>query len=429
MNERGSARRPLWHPQTQMSAVEDDRLTIVSGSGSHVVTDTGLALLDLPAGLWHANIGHSRREMAAVAAAQMRRLETYHLFGAMTNEPALELADLLSSLVPIPDASIILTSGGSDSVDVACKLARRYWQVAGQPERTVVLSREGCYHGLHGFGTSISGLDFNREGYGTPTLIPEVARVPRMDLAATRARIEEVGPETIAAIVVEPVIGTGGVHPPSDGYLAGIRELADEFGFLVIADEVITGFGRVGTWFASERWSLKPDIMTMAKGLTSGYLPLGAVAVAPFIADPFFDGPQAPVFRSGITYSGHATAAAVALENIRILTDEHLVARVAELEPVLHGVVTPLAELPAVEEVRTVGLLAGVQLRPDVDGRAVLEACRAHGVLTRFLAYDTLHISPPFVITADELAFAGDVIAGALAEYIPLTAELHGSHR
>ena len=406
----------LWHPQTSMPGAPDRRLVIASGEGAWVTTEDGQRLLDLPAGLWHANVGHGRGRLAEVAARQMSTLETYHLFGAHANRPALELAERLSALVPIDGATIFFTSGGSDSIDTACKLARRYWQAVGEPDRKVILSRDGGYHGLHGYGTSIAGLDFNREGYGTDSLVPDTRRLPRDDLQRTAALIEELGPENVAAVVVEPVIGTGGVFPPPPGYLSGLRELTAAHGILRVADEVITGFGRTGSWFACERWEIEPDILTMAKGITSGYLPLGAVAFSPRLAEPFFVGADAPTFRHGLTYSGHATACAVAMANLDILEEEQLVHRVAELEPVLTRAVAEVATSPLVKDARAVGLMAGIQLDPTVDGDAVVRAVRDDGVLTRLITDNTLHVSPPFVVSEQELQDAMAAVARRLAD-------------
>ncbi|NUR31525.1 MAG: aspartate aminotransferase family protein [Kribbellaceae bacterium] len=397
-----------------MPTTMKERIVIVSADGIWLTTEDGHRLLDLPAGLWHANIGHGRERIAQAAARQMTTLETYHVFGIHANRPALDLAERLRGLVPVDNASFIFTSGGSDSIDVACKLARRHWQQVGRTGKTVVLSRAGGYHGLHGFGTSIAGLEFNRAGYGTDSLIPETARIPRADLAATRSIIEELGPDRIAALVAEPVVGTAGVHPPPDGYLQALQALCREFDILLIADEVITGFGRTGEWFASRRWGIEPDLITMAKGITSGYFPLGAVAVSGRISEPFMTGADAPIFRHGITYSGHATGCAVALENLDVLEEEHLLERVRDLEPVLAEAFRPLAASPLVDEVRSIGLMAGVQLRPDVPADHVIRACRERGVLTRLLADNTLHVCPPFVITPDELRFAADALATAL---------------
>lgn len=405
----------LWHPQTHMPTAPQQRLVITAGDGAWVTTEDGQRLLDLPAGLWYANVGHGRARIADAAAAQIRTLETYHLFGAHANKPALELAERVSALLPIDDASIFFTSGGSDSVDTACKLARRYWNVLGKDTKKTILSRRGGYHGLHGFGTSIAGLDFNREGYGTASLIPDTARVPQTDLAGTAEVIDRLGPENIAAIVVEPVIGTGGVVPPPEGYLPGLAALARKHDILLIADEVITGFGRTGHWFGCTRWGIEPDIITMAKGITSGYLPLGAVGIAPRVAEPFFIGADAPIFRHGLTYSGHATACAVASANLDIIEEENLVRRAADLEPVLAQALTPLTRSPFVAEVRSVGLMAGIQLHPDIDGNEVVRDCRRGGVLTRLLADNTLHVCPPFVITKEEIEFAVSVIGDQLS--------------
>ena len=281
MNEFG----PLWHPQTNLSTLDRDRLVITGGEGAWLTTEDGQRLLDLPASLWHANIGHGRTRVAEAAAAQMRTLETYHLFGGHAHRPAMQLAERLVAMLPMSEPSVFFTSGGSDSIDTACKLARRYWQQVGRPSKKLIISRTGGYHGLHGYGTSIAGLDFNREGYGTESLIPETARIPANDLAQATAIIEQIGAEHIAAIVAEPVIGTGGVIPPAEGYLEGLRALARACEIVFVADEVITGFGRLGRWFGSERWGLEPDMITMAKGLTSGYLPLGAVGIAGWLSD------------------------------------------------------------------------------------------------------------------------------------------------
>jgi adenosylmethionine-8-amino-7-oxononanoate aminotransferase len=401
----------LWSGQAQMPTALAKRVTIVEGHGASVTTADGAVLLDAPAGLWHANVGHGRVEMAQAAYEQMLKLETYHVFGRFVNEVALSLADRVTALGPIPDAKVFWTSGGSDSVDLACKLARRHWQLEGRPEKRIILSRDNGYHGLHGFGTSIAGLEYNREGYGSNSLIPETARIPVNDLAAAEAIIAELGPERIAAVVAEPVIGTGGVIAPAPGYLEGLERLARSHDILFIADEVITGFGRTGTMFASERYGLEPDMVLMAKGITSGYAPLGGVLIARRVWDRFFSDDDAPMLRHGITYSGHATACAVAHANLDILEREHLLDRVAELEGALGRAVQPLVDHPMVAEVRSgTGFLAGVQLRADVPGEAVVDACLDAGLLTRVIHNNTLHISPPFVVTDDEVTFIAKTI-------------------
>jgi adenosylmethionine-8-amino-7-oxononanoate aminotransferase len=408
----------LWHAQAHMPTALEKKVTIVGGRGATVITADGAELLDAPAGLWHANVGHGREAIARVAYEQMLKLETYHVFGRFVNDVALSLADRVTALGPIPDAKVFWTSGGSDSVDLACKLARRHWQLEGRPAKRIILSRDNAYHGLHGFGTSIAGLEYNREGYGTDSLIPETARIPANDLAAAEALIAEVGPERIAAVVAEPVIGTGGVIAPAPGYLEGLQRLARQHDILFIADEVITGFGRTGAMFACERFGLEPDMVLMAKGITSGYAPLGGVLIGRRVWDRFFRSDDAPMLRHGITYSGHATACAVAHANIDILEQEHLLERSAELEGVLHNAIQPLADHPLVAEVRSgTGFLAGVQLRADVPGETVVDACLDAGLLTRLIHNNTLHVCPPFVVTDDEVSFIAKTIRVALDNF------------
>lgn len=398
-NTAGSA---LWNGQAHMPTVRERRYVVTRGEGAYIETDDGLRLLDATAGLWHANIGHGRAELADVAAEQMRRLETYHVFGRFANDVALELADRLAGLSPIPDAKVILTSGGSDSIDAACKLARRHWQEEGRPDKRVILSRVHAYHGLHAYGTSIAGIEANREGMGSASLVPETARIPENNIDGVARTILEIGADRIAAIVAEPVIGTGGVLPPAPGYLEGLRRLADEHDILLILDEVITGFGRMGTMFASEHYGVGPDLVTFAKGVTSGYAPLGGVLVSPRLWERYW-APGGPTLRHGLTYSGHATASAVALENLRILEDEGLVARAGGLAQVLAREIATLDDHSLVVETRAAGFLAGVQVRADLDGDALMRAAIDRGVVLRPLIGPTLQISPPFVVTDDEV--------------------------
>jgi adenosylmethionine-8-amino-7-oxononanoate aminotransferase len=404
-----------------MPTTRAKRLVITDGDGAWLTTSTGQRLLDATASLWHANVGHGRERIARAAYDQMRRLETYHTFGRFVNVPALRLADRLVALGPIPDAKVMLTSGGSDSVDLACKLARRHWQLEDRSSKKVILSRHGAYHGLHAFGTSIAGLQYNREGYGSESLVPETARIATNDIDQVRVQVEQIGAENIAAVIAEPVIGTGGVVGPADGYLEGLAALASEHDILLIADEVITGFGRTGRMFGSQRYGLAPDMITMAKGITSGYAPLGGVLVSPRVADRFFAGPaggDAPVFRHGVTYSGHATACVVAEANLDILEEEGLVEHAAYLETVLEKRVQPLRTHDLVAEVRAGdAFMAGVQLRPEVSGEAVAEACTDAGVLIRTIHDNTLQICPPFVTTEDEISLIVETIIQALDTY------------
>ncbi len=240
----------------------------------------------------------------------------------------------MAALAPVPGSKVFLTSGGSDSIDTATKMARHYWQLRGEPERTVLIRREKAYHGMHTAGTSLAGIPANAGGHGE--LIEDVVEVPWDDAPALRAAIEGAGEGRVAAFFCEPVIGAGGVFPPPPGYLAAVRDICRDTGVLFVADEVITGFGRCGDWFASSRFGLEPDIVTCAKGITSGYLPMGAVLAAPQVAEPFW-ATGAGMWRHGYTYSGHAAVAAAALANLDILEREDLCGRALALEGPLAG--------------------------------------------------------------------------------------------
>jgi adenosylmethionine-8-amino-7-oxononanoate aminotransferase len=396
-----------------MPTIPGDRLVIVRGEGANVQTDDGRWLLDAGAGLWHANIGHGRERLAEAAAAQMRRLETYHTFGRITNDQALKLADRVAGIGPIEDAKVFLASGGSDAVDTAAKLARRYWQLGGHANKRIIISRDGGYHGLHAFGTSLSGIPFNREGYGSESLIPETARVPTNDADALEATILHLGADHVAAVFAEPVVGTGGVIFAPDGYLQRVEAICREHDVLLVLDEVITGFGRTGEMFGAQRFGVSPDMVLMAKGITSGYAPLGGVLIAPRVWSPFFDSPDAPIFRHGVTYSGHATACAVAQANLDVLEEEDLVAQVAGLIPQLERALAPLRDHPLVAEVRTgPALVAGVQMRDGVSGDELARRCIDAGVLLRVITNNTVQISPPFIVEAADL----ERIAGTLQD-------------
>ena len=408
----------LWSAQAHIPSVLGRQLVIQRGEGCHVVTEDGRRLFDGTAGLWHANVGHGRPELAQAAYEQMRRLETYHTFARFANDRALALAERLATLSPIPDTKVILNSGGSDAIDVACKLARRHWQLKGEHRKTTVLSREFAYHGLHAFGTSIAGLDFNREGYGSESLVPETARFPLHDVDAAAKVIAEIGADNIAALITEPVQGTGGVHPPEPGYLTGLAELCRDNDILFILDEVITGFGRTGAMFAAQRFAVRPDLITFAKGVTSGYAPLGGVLVSPRLWEPFYlDDPSTPIFRHGATYAGHATACAVAERNLDLLEQENLVERAGELEVLLRTELDALAaRRPSVAEVRVGGFLGGVALTDEFDATTVADTLIDAGFISRPLRGNTLQISPPFITTDAELTAFVAAIDRVLAD-------------
>jgi adenosylmethionine-8-amino-7-oxononanoate aminotransferase len=408
----------FWHPFADMAALASGgELTLVRGEGSHVWDANGARYLDATAGLWFANVGHGRTEIADAAAEQMRRLAAYHTFGDLTNEPTATLTDRVSAMAPMPDAKVFLTSGGSDSIDTATKMVRRFWSLTGQPERTVLIRREHAYHGMHAAGTSLAGIRANADGYGP--LLHEVVEVPWDDADALYETIDQLGRGRVAGFFCEPVMGAGGVFPPPPGYLEKARGICRDLGVLFIADEVITGFGRCGAWFASERFGLEPDLITCAKGITSGYLPLGAVIAGPTVWEPFWR-EGAGMFRHGYTYSGHAAVSAAAVANLDIIEREGLVRRAAELEGVLLTGLQTLATHPLVREVRGgVGVLAAVQLTdrlasdPAALGR-VVPALRERGIMGRVLAGGALQISPPLVLTDDEVQELTDGVRAAL---------------
>ena len=412
----------FWHGFADMHVIKDREVVIASGDGA-VITDTnGNDYIDATAALWFCNAGYGRREIADAVAEQLAILPGYSSFGAYTTDATLRVADRLASLSPIPNSVVFLGSGGSDAIDTAVKLARRYWDVVGKPNKTLLVSREHSYHGMHAMGTSLGGIPALRNGYGGEPFINEVVRVPALDVDAV-ARVFDQRRDEVAAFVGEPVIGAGGVIPPTETYWRDISELCRRYDVLLIADEVITGFGRMGTWWATQRFGIEPDMITFAKGVTSGYMPLGGVLVNERVRAPFWDEPIAgAVFRHGYTYSGHSGAAAAALANLDIIEREGLIDRVAKLEPVLAAAVRRLEGAPLVGEIRTVGLTAAVAIAPAVLEKdpatpdKVVAAALRHGVASRVLRAHAIHISPPFVITEDQIDRMVDGIGNALED-------------
>lgn len=405
----------LWHPFSNMSAVEaNGEFVVTRGEGACIYDAAGNRYLDATAALWFANVGHGRQELADIAARQMSTLAAYTIFGDAANEPAIELSERLAGLAPVPGSKVFLTSGGSDSVDTAAKLARRYWFERGEPQRTVMLSREKAYHGMHYAGTALAGIPGNRDGYGD--LVPETARVRWDDADDLRDTIERIGPDKIAAFFCEPVIGAGGVYPPPEGYLADVRKACTEYDVLFVADEVVTGYGRIGgSWFASTKYGLEPDMVTTAKGLTSGYVPMGAVIVAPRVWEPFFRPGGDVWLRHGYTYSGHAVGSAVALGNLDIIEREGLLDEASRLESTLAAALSPLAEHDRVAEVRCgTGALAAVQLVEPTEAAGLALALRSHGVATRAVGMGGLQFSPPLVMSDAQVHEMASALTTAL---------------
>ena len=412
----------FWHGFADMHVIADKEVVIASGDGA-VITDTnGRDYIDATAALWFCNVGYGRREIADAVAKQLTTLAGYSSFGAYTTDATLRIADRLTALAPFDNAVVFLASGGSDAIDTAMKLARRYWDVVGQPQKTLLVSREHAYHGMHAMGTSLVGMPAMRNGYGGEPFINEVVRVPALDVEAV-ARLFDQRRDEVAAFVGEPVIGAGGVIPPTESYWRDISALCRRYDVLLIADEVITGFGRLGEWWATQRFGIQPDMITFAKGVTSGYMPLGGVLINERVRAPFWDEPiPGAVFRHGYTYSGHSGAAAAAIANLDIIEREDLVGRVKALEPVLASAVERLASAPLVGEIRHIGLTAAVAIKPEVLEKdpatpdKVVAAALRHGVASRVLRAHAIHISPPFVITEDQIDAMVDGIGNALED-------------
>jgi putrescine---pyruvate transaminase len=410
-------RQTLWHPFADMAKVPGNELVFASGDGAWVTDEEHRRYLDASAGLWFCNVGHGREALARAAAEQMTRLAGYQIFDVVANRPALELADRLCRLAPLGEGSAaFFTNGGSDAIDTAAKMARRYWTAVGQPDRQVIVARDGAYHGMNAYGTSLAGIEANAQGWGP--LIPEIVHVDRHDVEDLE-RVLRAYVGRVAAFIGEPVQGAAGVHPPAAGYWDRVQELCSEHDVLLIADEVITGFGRLGHWFGCDRFGIRPDLLVGAKGITSGYAPLGVVIAGDRVRSALWaEGVGA--FRHGYTYSGHPMACAVALANLDVLEEEGLVDRVRDLEPVLAREMGGLERHPLVAEVRAIGLLAGVELEPTAlaEDPALVEkvvvAARERGVLVRNLLGRSLQISPPFVITAEEIAMLATVLSEVL---------------
>ena len=409
----------FWHPFANMADVTRSRLTITEASGNYVYDDSGRQYLDATASLWYANVGHGRKEIAEAIGAQAGKLAAYSTFADMTNEPAELLAAKVAARSPMPGSKVFFVSGGGDAIDTAAKLARRYFHELGHPERQILVSRQDSYHGTHGFGTSLAGMPANRAGYGD--LINSVAQIERDNPEDLAALAENIGGEHIAAVFVEPVIGAGGVHLPPPGYIERIREICTSIGALLVIDSVICAFGRLGEWFGPERFGVVPDMISFAKGITSGYVPLGGVVVSREISAPFFEGKGA-AFRHGPTYAGHPLACAAGLANLEIMEREDLIPRGRTLEGTLAEALNSTLDSPIISEVRAgLGLLGAIEVeaevlreRPATLGRIQM-AMRERGVLVRPLL-SSIAVSPPLTVTEAEIERISSAFADSLKQ-------------
>ena len=421
------------HPFTDFKslAAKDSRV-IVSADNIYLRDSEGHQILDAMSGLWCVNVGYGRTELIEAATKQMTTLPFYNSFFQTATPPAIELAELLAQVAPPQFQHVFFSGSGSEGNDTVVRMVRRYWDVLGQPERSVIISRHNAYHGSTMAGASLGGMSGMHAQGGLP--IPGIVHIEqpfwfeKADVGESRdafglraagwleTKILELGADKVAAFIGEPLQGAGGVIVPPDTYWPEIQRICDRYGVLLVSDEVICGFGRTGHWFGCERFGFQPDLMTFAKGVTSGYVPLGGVMVGNRIAKVLIE--QGGEFNHGYTYSGHPVACAVALANIRLLQRDGIVDTVRDdTGPYLAEQFATLAEHPLVGEVQTCGLMGAVQLvkdkatdtakpstfAPELDVGMVCRAhCFANGLIMRAVG-DRMIIAPPLVITRAQI--------------------------
>ncbi|OZY43751.1 aspartate aminotransferase family protein [Pseudomonas fragi] len=398
---------------------------ITHAKGVYLWDSEGHKILDGMAGLWCVAIGYGRDELAEAASKQMRELPYYNLFFMTAHPPVLELSKAIAEIAPEGMNHVFFTGSGSEGNDTMLRMVRHYWAIKGQPNKKTIISRKNGYHGSTVAGASLGGMTYMHEQGDLP--IPGITHIPQPywfgeggDMSPEEfgiwaanqleEKILELGVDNVGAFIAEPIQGAGGVIVPPATYWPRIKEILAKYDILFVADEVICGFGRTGEWFGSDFYGLKPDMMTIAKGLTSGYIPMGGLIVRDEVVAVLNEGGD---FNHGFTYSGHPVAAAVALENIRILREEKIVEKVhAETAPYLQKRLRELNDHPLVGEVRGVGMLGAIELVQDkatrkrYEGRGVGMICRQfcfdNGLIMRAVG-DTMIISPPLVISKDEI--------------------------
>jgi len=399
--------KALMHPFAKPARPEFVR--IVRGEGALLYTADGHELIDGMASLWYCTIGHGRKEMADAIAAQITTLETYSIFDPFTNDPAEELAEALRDIGPIPGARVFFTDSGSEAIDTAMKLSRMAHVQAGNGHRKLIISLTRGFHGTAYGGTSAQGIAPNKENFGP--FVDDVVQVPAGDLEAMATLFVQRGNE-VAAIIVEPVQGAGGIYPSPEGYLQGLRKLCDQHGAYLVFDEVITGFGRLGTWFAAHHFGVEPDLATFAKGVTSGYVPLGGVFIGPKPTAALESNPDF-FLRHGFTYSGHATACVAGLKNLEIIRREDLVARAKHIGDRFSAGLRSLADDGIIDHVRSLGAMFAAALKPDQNAMTIRDAMFHDGVICRALNTDSLVFCPPLVTTDAQLDRIVDAVAAA----------------
>ncbi|WP_236655226.1 aminotransferase family protein [Streptacidiphilus carbonis] len=417
---RDADRARIIHPYLPGSVTE--RVVMTGGSGCRLTDVDGRKYLDATGGLWLAQIGHGREEVARAAYEQMAKLEYFTSFWEFSNDRAIELATKLTAIAPEGLGHVYFTSGGSEGNEAAIKMARYYHHRRGDANRTWILARDKAYHGIGYGGGSATGFPVYHEGFAP--MMPHVSHLTppwpyRSELyhgqdptdfliAELEQRIAEIGPGNIAAMIGEPIMGVGGMLVPPADYWPRVREVLDRHGILLILDEVVTAYGRVGKWFAAQHFGVTPDIIVTAKGITSGYIPLGALLVGDHVAEQLLADFGFPM---GYTYNGHPVAAAVALENLDIIEREGLLARATETGALLHRELqAQLGDLPVVGEIRSVGMMLAVELVADRATREPLPMLqpllpdvirRETGVIVRDCAH-SLVLSPALIMTEGE---------------------------
>lgn len=416
------------HPFTNHSDLYKQGTYIIQkAEGCYVYDEKNRKLLDALAGLWCVNVGYGRQEIVDAVCEQMKAVAFYPSFFNTTTTPTILLSEKLAQLAPKRLNHTIYSNSGSEANETNLKIIRNYWKLKGEPKRTKILAREYAYHGVGIASTSLTGLPSCQQPFNLPiagfihlpaphpygansSLTPE--EYGQWCIAETIKRIDQEGADTIAAFFVEPIQGAGGVIVPPTGYLKQIRQLCRDYGILFVADEVITGFGRLGEWFASNLWDLDPDLMSLAKGITSGYLPLGASMMSDEIAEVIT---KQGYFAHGFTYSGHPTATAAALANLNLIEKENLIPRVRDdLGPYFQKKLHEFAGHPSVGEIRGYGLIGALELLP-ASGKSGLnplkplgikaaKIAREEGVIIRGIR-DLIAVAPPLIITREEVDF------------------------
>ena len=409
----------LWHPFSDMAAIRGSEFVEERGEGIWLYDEAGDRYMDGSGALWYANIGHGRREIADAVYAQLCKLESYSIFGDCAVPPALELAERLSALAPVDNGRVFFGMGGGDGTEAATKIIRFFWATQGQPERRHIITRTNAYHGSHAYATSIGGIPANRSNFGP--LVEGNSNVTWNSAQALRDEIARLGADNVAAFFCEPVMGAGGVWPAPAGYVKEVAAICAQHGIVFVLDAVICGFGRVGTWLAAERYGVRPDMILFAKGVTSGYMPLGGVIVGERVADPFWNTPG-NMLRHGQTWAGHAACCAAALANMDIMERENIIPRGRDLEGVLlQALISELGDHPLVGDIRGGhGLLAAVEVKqsildanPATTGQ-LYKAVRETGRIVTRPLLKGIAVSPPLTITEAEI---GELAAGLRAGY------------